>query len=26
MDRNGDGDVSKREFTGPADVFDTFDS
>jgi Ca2+-binding EF-hand superfamily protein len=25
MDRNGDGDVSRREFTGPADVFDRFD-
>ncbi|HEY1189315.1 MAG TPA: EF-hand domain-containing protein [Gemmata sp.] len=26
MDRNGDGDVSRREFTGPADVFDTLDT
>lgn len=25
MDRNGDGDVSRREFTGPARVFDTID-
>ncbi len=25
MDRNGDGDVSAREFTGPADVFDKLD-
>lgn len=25
MDRNGDGDVSKREFTGPADLFDKLD-
>ncbi|MBP3953743.1 EF-hand domain-containing protein [Gemmata sp. G18] len=25
MDRNGDGDVSRREFTGPADVFDKLD-
>jgi Ca2+-binding EF-hand superfamily protein len=25
MDRNGDGDVSHREFTGPADVFDKLD-
>lgn len=25
MDRNGDGDVSRREFTGPADVFDRLD-
>lgn len=26
MDRNGDGDVSKREFTGPADLFDKLDT
>jgi len=26
MDRNGDGDVSRREFTGPADVFDKLDT
>lgn len=26
MDRNGDGDVSKREFTGPADVFAKLDT
>ena len=26
MDRNGDGDVSRREFTGPADVFDALDT
>ena len=26
MDRNGDRDVSRREFTGPADVFDKPDS
>lgn len=26
MDRNGDGDVSRREFAGPADVFDTLDT
>ncbi|AWM39948.1 transaldolase/EF-hand domain-containing protein [Gemmata obscuriglobus] len=26
MDRNGDGDVSRREFTGPAAVFDTLDA
>ena len=25
MDRNGDGDVSRREFTGPASVFDRLD-
>jgi Ca2+-binding EF-hand superfamily protein len=25
MDRNGDGDVSRREFTGPAEVFDKLD-
>lgn len=25
MDRNGDGDVSKREFTGPASVFEKLD-
>ncbi len=25
MDRNGDGDVSRREFTGPSDVFDKLD-
>lgn len=25
MDRNGDGDVSRREFTGKADVFDKLD-
>lgn len=25
MDKNGDGDVSRREFTGPADVFDKLD-
>lgn len=25
MDRNGDGDVSRREFTGPADVFRRLD-
>jgi Ca2+-binding EF-hand superfamily protein len=25
MDRNGDGDVSRREFTGPATVFDKLD-
>ncbi|MBN9520509.1 hypothetical protein J0H58_18620 [bacterium] len=25
MDRNSDGDVSRREFTGPADVFDRLD-
>lgn len=25
MDRNRDGDVSRREFTGPAEVFDTLD-
>lgn len=25
MDRNGDGDVSRREFTGPADVFSRLD-
>ncbi|MDY3552728.1 hypothetical protein R5W24_001816 [Gemmata sp. JC717] len=25
MDRNGDGDVSRREFTGPAAVFDKLD-
>jgi len=25
MDRNSDGDVSRREFTGPADVFDKLD-
>lgn len=26
MDRNGDGDVSRREFTGPAEVFDKLDT
>lgn len=26
MDRNGDGDVSRREFTGPAEMFDKFDT
>jgi Ca2+-binding EF-hand superfamily protein len=26
MDRNGDGDVSRREFTGPADLFDKLDT
>jgi Ca2+-binding EF-hand superfamily protein len=26
MDRNGDGDVSRKEFTGPADVFDKLDA
>ena len=26
MDRNGDGDTSRREFTGPADVFDKWDT
>lgn len=26
MDRNGDGDVSRREFTGPAEVFDKLDA
>lgn len=26
MDRNGDGDVSRAEFTGPADVFDKLDA
>lgn len=26
MDRNGDGDVSRREFTGPIDVFDKLDA
>lgn len=25
MDRNGDGDISRREFVGPADVFDELD-
>ena len=25
MDRNGDGDVSRREFTGPPEVFDKLD-
>jgi hypothetical protein len=25
MDRNGDGYVSRREFTGPADVFNRLD-
>lgn len=25
MDRNGDGDVSRREFTGAADLFDKLD-
>lgn len=25
MDRNGDGDVSRREFTGPAELFDKLD-
>ncbi len=26
MDRNGDGDVSRKEFTGPADVFERYDA
>lgn len=26
MDRNGDGDVSRREFTGPPEVFDKYDT
>jgi hypothetical protein len=26
MDRNGDGVVSRREFTGPADAFDKLDA
>lgn len=25
MDRNGDGDVSRREFIGPPEVFDQLD-
>jgi hypothetical protein len=26
MDRNGDGDVSRREFLGPAELFPRFDA
>jgi hypothetical protein len=25
MDRNGDGEVSRKEFTGPAELFDKLD-